>query len=175
MENRSIFSQGLKTGLFAALASIVMVLLAYVTGISMLGWTYQGINYIVLIAVMVWGLLAFRKANGGYMPFSQGFLIVLVAGLVCSLVGYFFNLFYYNVIDPGYIEKVVEYSKEAIEKMGVGLTNELEEQVRANAEKSMRFSVMNLAFGLVGALMVWSILGAILGAIFSKKDPNAVI
>ena len=172
MKDNAIFSQGIKTGLIATVTSIVLVLLAYVADINMISWTYQGICYAVLIVVMIAGLLAFRKANGGYMAFAQGILVVLIAAVIYTILSYFFNLLYYNVINPGYVEEIVEYSKSAVEKMGIGLTNELEEQLQANAEKSTHFSVMNLVFGIVGALVVWSILGAILGAIFSKKDPN---
>ena len=172
MKDNTVFSQGIKTGLTAVGASVVLVLLAYLTGINMISWTFQGISYVVMIAVMIAGLLAFRKANGGYMVFAQGILIVLVAGLVSSVLSYFFNLLYYNVINPSAVEEIIEYSKSAVEKMGVALSDELEEQLRVNAEKNTHFSVLNLVFGVIGSLMIWSVLGAILGAIFSKKDPN---
>lgn len=175
MENNSVFSQGLKTGVIAAVAAIVITLLAYVANINMMGWTFQGVSYLVLIAVMIYGLLAFRKANGGYMAFAQGILMVLVAGIVCSVISYFFNLLYYNVINPNAVAEIVEYSKSAVEKMGMAMTDELEEQIRTNAQASTQFSGKLFAFTIIGSVVVWSILGAILGAIFSKKNPEDAI
>lgn len=108
------------------------------------------------------------------MAFAQAILIVLVAGVVCSVISYFFNLVYFNFINPDYINEVMEYSKEAVQKMGMVMNDELEASMQANAEKSMHFSILNFAMGIIGSLVIWSILGSILGAIFSKKDPNAV-
>ncbi len=174
MEKNLVFSQGLKTGLIAAAVAIVTVLIAFILNITMIGWTFQGISYILLIAVMIYGLLQFRKANGGFMAFAQGLLVVLVAGVVCSVISYFFNLLYFNLINPDYINEVMEYSKEAVQKMGMVMNDELEATMRANAEKSMHFSILNFTIGIVGSLVIWSILGSILGAIFSKKDPSAI-
>ena len=174
MEKNSIFSQGLKTGVIAAAVAIVTVLVAFILNMRMIGWTFQSISYILLIAVMIYGLLQFRKANGGFMAFAQAILIVLVAGVVCSVISYFFNLVYFAFINPDYINEVMEYSKEAVQKMGMVMNDELEASMQANAEKSMHFSILNFAMGIIGSLVVWSILGSILGAIFSKKDPNAV-
>lgn len=174
MEKNSIFSQGLKTGVIAAAVAIVTVLVAFILNMRMIGWTFQSISYILLIAVMIYGLLQFRKANGGFMAFAQAILIVLVAGVVCSVISYFFNLVYFNFINPDYINEVMEYSKEAVQKMGMVMNDELEASMQANAEKSMHFSILNFSMGIIGSLVIWSILGSILGAIFSKKDPNAV-
>lgn len=58
--------------------------------------------------------------------------------------------------------------------MGMVMNDELEATMRANAEKSMHFSILNFTIGIVGSLVIWSILGSILGAIFSKKDPSAI-
>lgn len=73
MESKSIFPQAVKTGLIAIGLSIVLTLLAYVTGMNMFGWVFQVISYAVLLGVMVWGVLSYRKANGGFMSFGQGY------------------------------------------------------------------------------------------------------
>ena len=91
MDNSSVFPHGIKTGVIAGVAAILVTLLAYVLNINMLGWTFQGVSYLVLIGVMIYGLLGFRKANGGYMAFAQGILIVLVAGMICAIINYFFG------------------------------------------------------------------------------------
>ena len=49
MESKSIFPQAVKTGLIAIGLSIVLTLLAYVTGMNMFGWVFQVISYAVLI------------------------------------------------------------------------------------------------------------------------------
>lgn len=175
MDNPSVFPHGIKTGVIAGIAAILVTLLAYVLNINMLGWAFQGVSYLVLIGVMIYGLLGFRKANGGYMAFAQGILIVLTAGMICAVINYFFGLLYYNVIDPGFEQQVIENSLAAYEKMGITVTDQVEELIRANAEDSTHFSWKYFSFAIVGALIVWTILGLILGAIFSKKDPNDIL
>lgn len=76
MDNSSVFSHGIKTGIIAGVAAILVTLLAYILNINMLGWSFQGVSYLILIGVMIYGLLGFRKANGGYMAFAQGILII---------------------------------------------------------------------------------------------------
>lgn len=109
------------------------------------------------------------------MAFAQGILIVLTAGMICAVINYFFGLLYYNVIDPGFEQQVIENSLAAYEKMGITVTDQVEELIRANAEDSTHFSWKYFSFAIVGALIVWTILGLILGAIFSKKDPNDIL
>lgn len=175
MDNSSVFSHGIKTGIIAGVAAILVTLLAYILNINMLGWSFQGVSYLILIGVMIYGLLGFRKANGGYMAFAQGILIILVAGMVCVVISYFFNLLYYNVINPGFEQEVIENSLAAYEKMGITVTDQMEELIRSNAEASTHFSWKYFSFAIVGALIVWTILGLILAAIFSKKDPNDIL
>ena len=175
MDNSSVFPHGIKTGVIAGVVAILVTLLAYVLNINMLGWTFQGVSYLVLIGVMIYGLLGFRKANGGYMAFAQGILIVLVAGMICAIINYFFGLLYYNVIDPGFEQQVIDNSLAAYEKMGIAVTDQVEELIRSNAEASTHFSWKYFSFAIVGALIIWTILGLILGAIFSKKDPNDIL
>lgn len=139
MDNSSVFPHGIKTGVIAGVAAILVTLLAYVLNINMLGWTFQGVSYLVLIGVMIYGLL------------------------------------YYNVIDPGFEQQVIDNSLAAYEKMGIAVTDQVEELIRSNAEASTHFSWKYFSFAIVGALIIWTILGLILGAIFSKKDPNDIL
>lgn len=175
MDNSSVFSHGIKTGIIAGVAAILVTLLAYILNINMLSWSFQGVSYLILIGVMIYGLLGFRKANGGYMAFAQGLLIVLTAGMICAVINYFFGLLYYNVINPGFEQEVIENSLAAYEKMGITVTDEVEELIRSNAEASTHFSWRYFSYAIVSALFVWTILSLILGAIFSKKDPNDIL
>lgn len=176
MENKSsIFPQAVKTGLFAIGASIVLTLLVYVTGMNMFGWVFQVISYAVLLGIMVWGVMSYRKANGGFMSFGQGFGIIIVAGLICSFISYFFNLAYVNYINPDYMAQALEASTAMVQKFGTPLTDEMEQVITQNIEDSMRFSFGKMALGLVGAMIIWSILGAIISGILSKKNPQEEI
>lgn len=174
MENKSITVQGVKTGLLAAAVSIVIMLLAYVLGISVVGWTFQGISTLFIIGVMIYGLVSFRKAQG-YLDFAQGLGIVIIAGVISSLIGYFFTLLYYNVINPGIIDEIMTQSTAMMQKMGMVVNEEMEAQIRQNAEANMHFSFKNMAFGVVGSLFLWTILSLILSAIFKKKNPDDII
>lgn len=174
MEKNSISSQGIKTGVLAGVVSIVVVLLTYILNISMFKWPFMVLSYALLIGVMIYGLLQFRKANGGFMAFAQAILIVLVAGVICSIISYFFNLLYYNFINPNYLNEIIEYSRGIYEKAGIVMNEQMEEMIRTNAEKNMHFSVLNFVISIVVSLVAWSIFGSILGAIFSKKDPSAI-
>lgn len=133
MENKSITVQGVKTGLLAAAVSIVIMLLAYVLGISVVGWTFQGISTLFIIGVMIYGLVSFRKAQG-YMDFAQGLGIVIIAGVISSLIGYFFTLLYYNVINPGHHRRDHDPIHRHDAKNGHGRQRRNGAQIRQNAE-----------------------------------------
>ncbi len=175
MESKSIFPQAVKTGLIAIGLSIVLTLLAYVTGMNMFGWVFQVISYAVLLGVMVWGVLSYRKANGGFMSFGQGFGIIIVAGLVCSFISYFFNLVYANYINPDYMAQTIEASSAMVQKIGGTMTDEMEQSIMQGIEESMRFSLKKMTLGLIGSLIIWSILGAIISGILSRKNPQEEI
>ena len=175
MESKSIFPQAVKTGLIAIGASIVLTLLAYVAGMNMFGFIFPIISYALLLGIMIWGVMSYRKANGGFMSFGQGFGVVIVAGLICSFISYFFNLAYVNYISPDYVTQAMEASSAMAQKLGGTINDEMEQTMMQGIEDSMRFSLGKMALGLVGALIVWSILGAIISGVLSRKNPQEEI
>ena len=109
------------------------------------------------------------------MSFGQGFGIIIVAGLVCSFISYFFNLVYVNYINPDYMAQAMEVSSAMVQKIGGTITDEMEQSIMENIEASMRFSFGKMALGLIGSLIIWSILGAIISGILSRKNPQEEI
>ena len=174
MKQNSVLKNGLILGVIMAIANIILALVFYVMGVSITVFTFTGISWVIAIALLIWGVINMRKNNGGLLTFGQGFLMVLIAGLCASIIYYFFNLLYVNYIDINYIEDAMASTIASMEKMGVTVTDAVEEQLRTNFEESTAFSVKNIAIIILGSAIGYSILGAILGGVFSKKDPNKI-
>lgn len=174
MEQKSVLKSGLMLGFILAGASIILTLACYLANMNTMGWLFGGLSWLVALIIMILGIINFRKGNGGYMTFMQGFSVVIIAGILSALISYFFQMLYVNYINVNYIEEAYQVSASAMEKMGVSISEEMEEQMRQSLSESTVFSIKNLGITVLVSTIGYAIIGAILGGVFSKKDPNAI-
>ncbi|MDD4820403.1 MAG: DUF4199 domain-containing protein [Flavobacteriales bacterium] len=174
MEQNSILKNGLTLGCIMSVVSILLILLFFLLGISTTSWMLSGLSWVIMIVILLYGVVKYRKSIGGYMKFSDGFLLVLTAGILATVVAYFFSLVYANYINPSFVDEVMSTSISTVEKMGVAVTDEMEEQMRTSVEQTAVFSIKNFGMSILGGAIGYAILGATLGGIFSKKNPNIV-
>lgn len=167
------FLYGLKMGVLYAVATIMLTLVYYVTGLDGQMTMSSIINMVVSVLLLVYITKSFRKARGGYMSLGQGVCMITVTGVVATVISYFFNLVYINYIDTHYVEKSLMRAQEMMASMG-GMNDEVIDAMRTQLEAQMSFSVTTLGIALLGALVMYAIAGLILGAIFRKNDPDAI-
>ena len=167
------FLYGLKMGVLYAGVTIMLALVYYVTGLDGQVTMSGIINMVVSVILLVYITKSFRKAMGGYMSLGQCVCMITVTGVVSTVISYFFNLLYVNYIDTHFVEKSLMRAQDMMASMG-GMNDEVMDAMRTQLEAQMSFSVATLGIALVGALVMNAIAGLILGAIFRKKDPDAI-
>jgi hypothetical protein len=116
-------------GLLVGLVLILLQLLFFLIGIDK--ETYAGgISLLAMFVLCFWAVLDARKKNNGLMAFGQGYkagALALLSGGLISLLYYYLHI---TVIDPNYLESMLEFQKEKMRLKGLS-----EESI----QKSMTF------------------------------------
>lgn len=103
---------------------------------------------------------------GGYLTVGQGFKTGMGIALVGSLIAFVFNLIYFNLIDPGMVDRISAMAEEQWEQKGMS-----EEQIEAMRGYSGMF--MNAWFfslmAIVGGLF-WGLIQSLIAASILKKE-----
>lgn len=165
----------LKYGLTGGLITSVIFLVATIAGLSNPANTSSNIligvvSFAVLVTMVV---IATRKQRdefqGGFISLGQCILIgvgvVLLAALVSSIV----SLIYTKVVDPGYMDRIMEGMEEAWAEQGLD-----EEQIET--AKSWTSVMKNPFLSIASNLLCFGIGGLILslitGLIMKKDKPE---
>ncbi|MBS0662551.1 MAG: DUF4199 domain-containing protein [Verrucomicrobia bacterium] len=167
-------------GFFMALAGMVLTLVLYFLGfhsdpakfstaqiIGSVGGLAFGITFIVLgtqARRAEWPVAEdFSYGNA----FAAGFLITLAA----AVIGIFTNFLYFQVINPGISEIIVQAQLDKLEAKGLSAAQ------MERAEKSIRFFLkpgMTAAFGFIGGLFWGTIISLITAAFLKRPAVEAI-
>lgn len=120
---------GLKYGLMYSLASTIINLIPLLSGTSkgagVLSWFFNvGVAFLFFILAG----REFKKQNGGYITFGEGFKINMIAAAITGVVRSLIVYIYVKFIDAGYSERAMRTVEETWEKQG--MTEEQMEQAR---------------------------------------------
>ncbi len=128
-----------------------------------------GVTVLLSIAVVVLGMIQFKKANNGFMSFGQGLKVGVGISLVAGIIGIAMNQLMQGVIDPEMINKAIEFQKGTL--IEAGMTND---QIEANLEmgKSFRTPAMQILFGLLFSVVFGFLYSLIPALILKKTETN---
>lgn len=165
-----------KTGKFALTYGLILGAAAVIFGIMLYtaDMHYQGgvavmlISLALTIAGIVIALVQFRKANGGFLSFSQALKVGVGVSLVAGIIGIIFNLLMANVIDPDMMDKAMELQRNQL----METTSLTPEQIDSQMEMGKKFSTptMQIAFGLIFSLLIGFIISLISGLILKRQE-----
>lgn len=121
----------------------------------------------IAVAIFIYAMATreFKKANGGFMSFGEGFRISMVAALIGGAVRNVIYYVYVKFIDPDVIARMQDAMQQAWRDQGM-----TEEQI----EQAQRFSggFSNPEVGLVLGIIVVLLGGLIWGSIVSAINKN---
>jgi hypothetical protein len=168
---------GTKYGLICGLVYIIFGMGSLLLGAggqtNPLFGTLVGLGMLVAtFFVIFYGIKDFRDSvNGGRLSIGEAVKLGALIALIASLLAAAFNLLYHYVIDPGYLERMMETMRESFEERGMP-----DEQI----EQAMKWTNM-FRSPLLGAgfTIVWYCLwglvkGLISGAIL-KREPAPTV
>ena len=92
------------------------------------------VGFILTVGAIVFGQLAFKKANEGFLSLGEGFKIGLGICMVGSIVGLIYGIYQMTVLDPDTKTKVMEYSIDQAIEQNPELTDEMIEAIEGSIE-----------------------------------------
>ncbi|MBO6497478.1 MAG: DUF4199 domain-containing protein [Roseivirga sp.] len=152
-----------KWGLIYGLVTLVIALVPLILEVQA-QWT--GFLLIaVAIFCYVMATREFKRDNGGYMTFGEGFRICITAALIAGVLRSVVNYIYVKVIDPGVTDRIAQAMQDAWREQGMS-----EEQIEQMSGFSSGFS--NPEIGLIVGIILVLLGGLIWGSIVSAINKN---
>ncbi|SFR31229.1 Protein of unknown function [Robiginitalea myxolifaciens] len=125
----------------------------------------QLVSLAISIAVVIWALISFRKANGGLLSISQALKIGAGMGAVAGVVTVLYTLLLANVLDPDYAMTVTQarIAEAAAEN------NLTPEMVQQQTEMGVKFFWIGYPVILIVSTLIGLVTGLIGGLILKKS------
>jgi hypothetical protein len=155
---------GVKAGIFVGILSVVCSVVLYILDLD-LNEKSRLIAYVFMIAAPLFGVLFCKKELIEGMRFSEGFQTAIQASMVAAIIGVVYFFFYIHFLRPDFQDTILDIAKkEMIDKgiNGAQLDNAL----------AMTKKFMNPMFGAAISIIMYALIGAIIGAISSAVMKN---
>jgi hypothetical protein len=158
----------LNYGLILGLISVVYGVMLY----SMEAHTTQDtstqvISIVLMIAITLWGIYNFKKANNGYLTIGEALKLGAGIALVGGIIGVIYLLVLSNVLDPDFAAKATE-NRLAESAANGDLTPQ---QLAQQREMGIKYFWIGYPFILIINIIIGLVIGLIGGLIFKKQKP----
>jgi hypothetical protein len=171
-KSRSTTLNGIYFGLATGAGLIVLSLILFLTDLYMNRWL-SAIGYLMLIAGMVYGTLEYRKNYlNGFMSYGKAFSVLFKIGMFAGLVAAIYMFVFAQFIHPGFVQEILEKSREQMLSQNPNMT---EEQLEMGLSWAAKFTspVMMMVMGFLTYLLISAVIGLI-AAIFLKKEDTSL-
>ena len=165
---------GLSYGLMSGGAAILLSLVLYLGGAKMFVNPIAYLGFAIPIVFAVLGGLAQKKANGGYLEFSEALKTVFTIFVIGSFLSTAFMFLLLNVIDVPFRQALSQETAQATEKMmeKFGAPQEQIDKSTAETLNGNSFSLGKQFLGFAFGTIFWFIISLIIAAIIKKKKPE---
>lgn len=165
-------SFALRYGLILGLISVVFGLMIYFLEMHYQNNTKIGIvSLLISSVVIILGLLAFRKANQGFISLSQALKTGLGIALVSGIISVLYQIILVTVIDPDTIQKTIDFQIDKIKMEQPELPAQTLNQIESMQKKLTSPAIM-AAIGIIFSLFFGFIISLIAGLIVKKSRPE---
>ena len=169
----------LKTSTYALRYGLLLGLISVVFGVMifMLEMHYQQdqkigiVSLAINLILIILGLVAFKKANGGYISLAQALKTGLGIALIAGIIAVTYQLILVTVLDPDTIQKTLDFQMEKIRMEQPELPAETLDQIES-MQRKFTSPWMMVAIGLVFSLFIGFVFSLIGGLIIKKSRPE---
>ncbi len=170
MENQTTSAKSimLNYGLYLGLASILIQLIIYVSGMTYeQPWWAGVVGFVVSIILVFLGTKSFRSNNNGLLSFGEGLKVGIGISLISAIIGVIYNQIFVNFIEPDFMENSMEVARQQMAEQ-----NLTSEQIDAALQISEGFSspVATIGLTLIGGLFVGFIISLFTTLILKKGE-----
>lgn len=167
-EQNAIVRIAMNDGLYLGIALVLNSIIFY-----LLGKPFSEVNgylsYAIIIAALSWSIYSFREFRGDEgLPYSTCLGFGTLLSLFASLIFAFFTFVLYKLVDPGLMDKLLNFLEENLMKQG---TPDAQMEMLINLYKKF---LTPLTFS-IGQIMNLTFLGfffSLIIAIFYKRRPS---
>lgn len=170
--NEIIKKNGITFGIISGVLSILTTTIIYVVNLEL--FVSPWIGSIGILIYLILGIVLMSKTKKdlkGQYVFKQAFTTFFIFAVVGTIISVLFNIVLFNYVDPSTKETIKELSM----KMMVSMMQKFDAPASAVTEalkglkENDQFSIGNLFQGALTSILVSSIFGLILAAIFKTK------
>lgn len=127
------------------------------------------VSIVLTLAGIVIGQIQFKKANNGYMSFSQGLKVGVGICLIAGIIGLLFNQLMANVIDPEMMDKAMDFQKDQLMESTSMTPDQIDTQLEA--QRKFMTPSMQMLFGML-YVIVTGFIFSLIPALVLKKSEN---
>ena len=171
-QNASVKKIALNYGILLALLSIVLAVFSYVTDNHIdRPWWLSVISTVVMIVIIVYGLKAFKKDNGGFLSIGESIKVGLAISLISGIIYAIYSYIFVTIIEPDFVTQMLQFTEEKIITDNPDIT---EAQLNMTMDMTEKFMgpMMMTAFAIIGSLFFGFIISLISGMILKQKRPE---
>ena len=177
MEKKSYRSSAINYGIYLALGLSAFTIIGYAVSLELLTnfWFYLLILPLTSIAVGVISTAKAKSILGGFISFKDAFSAYFITIAIAMIISSLVSIVIFNFIDPEAAttiqEIVMEKTRTFMENMGAPESeiDKAMEQAANQDNLGVSAQIYNIAKGLI----VYAVIGLIVGLIMKKKDPDA--
>ncbi len=129
--------------------------------------TIQIVVILLMVGVIVWGIINFRKANQGYLKLSQALKIGAGIALIAGIAVIIYTMVLSNFLDPDFAKNTAEIQREA--SIASGYMSD--EQIQQQYDGTINYFWMSYPFILILYIIFGLVCGLISGLILKKQNP----
>lgn len=167
-KSTSIWKSSLLSGVYLAIALILLSVVFYVTG-NTFSKVAQYLGYPVMIIGIILSQVSYKKTLGGTMTYGQALGVGVLTMVVASFISGIYTFLLYEVIDPSLQEQMRIFTEEQIIQKGQVPEDQIEMAVEI-AAKFQKPAIM-FAMAIFGGAFIGLII-SLITAIFTKKNPT---
>ena len=128
----------------------------------------QIVNIVLSVGIIFWGILGFKKANNGFLTLGEALKLGAGMSLIAGIMQVLYTLLLVNVLDTGFVRKVIEIQMAAAAQQNAMTP----EQVEQSIEMGVKFFWFGYPVMLIVSVVFGLLIGLVGGLIF-KKSPEA--
>ena len=168
----SIKKIAMNYGLILALGTIGLSVVVWALGMHLEQPWWQGLlNFAIMIGCIIYGLKAYKHANGGFLSLGEALKTGLAIALIAGIVGVIFNLIFTTVIEPNFAADMLDMQREKMVEANPNMNEEQMEMAMGITEKMMSPGIM-AAMGIIVTLFFGFIISLIGGLIMKNNKPE---
>ena len=171
-QNSSIKSIIINYGIILGSISILFQLMLFFLDMHYKNDSTAGIvSLIIMIVVLLYSFISYKKINGGYLLLSEALKIGLGVSLVSALISIIYTQILINFLDPETMRKSLDLTMDTMRSENPEIPQEALDTARSIQEKMsspLIFSAVQIIFSLFFGFII-SLIG---GLIVKKSRPE---